>query len=122
MNRRRCLEPGCFVLSPGTRCEPHRLAKQRDRRYSRPAAERDFYSSRSWRALRLETLEAAGYRCEARTLPDGQFCGAPAATGGHVIPVRQRPDLGLEPANVFASCARHQNLAQTRPPGALLPR
>jgi len=111
-----------MAATPGTRCEPHRLAKQRDRRYTRPAAERVFYWSRSWRALRLATLEAAGYRCQSRLLPDGRFCGDPASTGGHIVAFRQRPDLGLDPANVISQCRHHQGLAQSRLPGALLPR
>ncbi|TAL12959.1 MAG: hypothetical protein EPO00_01260 [Chloroflexota bacterium] len=109
-------------MTMGARCEPHRLAHERARREHRDPAETQFYGSAAWQRLRAEVLDDAGGRCETRVEPDGRACGAPADSAGHLIPWRQRPDLGLDRANVAAQCRRHQALAIHRAPGALVPR
>src|SRR5436190_12697628 len=110
---RPCLERSCrAVAAPGeARCTYHRLAHERQRRAMRDPHELRFYGSADWQRLRAEVLADAAYMCEAQTLSDGAFCNEPANTAGHIVPWRQRPDLGLERDNVRAECRRHQRLA-----------
>jgi len=65
-----------------------------------------FYGSPAWKAARRSVLIKAGYRCSA--------CGTPVAGKGqarvdHIVPVKQRPDLALSPANLRVLCVPCDN-------------
>lgn len=118
---RACLSCSRLIRS-GSRCPDCQRAKWRAKEATRNPRERQLYGSATWQKLRLRVLEAADGRCQAPTQPDGRLCGLPCDTVGHVIPLRQRPDLALEPSNLRAECRSHQRYAQVHPPGALMPR
>jgi 5-methylcytosine-specific restriction endonuclease McrA len=49
-----------------------------------------------WRRVRLKVLERDAWTC--------RYCGRPANTVDHVVPLSDRPDLALEPSNLVAAC------------------
>jgi 5-methylcytosine-specific restriction protein A len=69
------------------------------------AGEKRFYSSRTWRAMRLQILERDQYVC--------MICGLPTIPGSptvgmrpvvdHIVPLRVRPESALDPDNLRAS-------------------
>jgi len=66
------------------------------------------YDTGAWKAARRAALKRAGYRCAV--------CGASVAHRGasrvdHIQPVRTRPDLALNPANLRVLCVLHDNQA-----------
>jgi len=66
------------------------------------------YDTGAWKAARRAALKRAGYRC--------CVCGASVAHRGasrvdHIQPVRTRPDLALNPANLRVLCVLHDNQA-----------
>jgi 5-methylcytosine-specific restriction endonuclease McrA len=90
------------LLERGRRCEPCRVMYERGRKAARPSWEVALYTSRPYRALRLEVLNEAGWRCH--------WCNAPADTVDHVRKVRERPDLGLSRDNLVAACRSCQEI------------
>jgi 5-methylcytosine-specific restriction endonuclease McrA len=107
--RRPCLGlPGrpCGALSAASRCRPCHLAYQRARTAARPAWERAVYGSRGYKRLRRTVLEEEGWTCH--------WCGGPATTADHTIPVRVRPDLGAERSNLVAACRSCQEKRKVR--------
>ena len=128
--KRACLGPAPRVpcpyraLTSQTRCEPCGRERERQRSAAPTAFERRIYDGIAWQRLRAQVCAEAGGRCEALVYSDSgpRRCNDYPVTGGHIIPVRQRPDLGLVRSNVRAECRRHQNLSRGREPGAVLPR
>jgi len=98
---RPCRQPGCrLTVRGGGYCPAHvRTAygsphQRRARADLAKGPDRQFYSSKPWRALRAEVLKEEPYcRCG---------CGKPSDTVDHTIPRSERPDLELDRANVRA--------------------
>jgi 5-methylcytosine-specific restriction endonuclease McrA len=68
--------------------------------------------SRQWRALRLRILARDGHTC--------QYCGQPANTVDHVLPVNQHPDQALSPDNLVAACKTCNSRKGSRSEGVFL--
>ena len=81
MPKRICLECGRAIPS-GSRCSDHR---SRRRTFGRP-----------WRRLRETILERDGFLC--------RYCGGPANTVDHVVPVERGGSH--DPLNLVAACSR----------------
>ena len=56
-----------------------------------------------WKRVRPVILARDGYRCYVRG------CTTPATTVDHIVPISEAPHLRLEPANLRASCSRHNS-------------
>ncbi len=69
-----------------------------------------FYQSAPWKKLARAVVEAAN-RCA--------YCGASDVplTADHVLTLRRRPDLRLEPSNLVAACRSCQLRKQYGPDG-----
>jgi len=93
MTLRPCLD--CGVPTRGSRCPDCRRRYQRQYDATRPAAD-GVYSTAAWQRLRRRVLEEEAYTCH--------YCHRLASVADHVIPLRLRPDLGLERSNLVASC------------------
>ena len=106
--KRPCLT--CGIPTTRTRCPEHTRAKYRERQATRPLFEVQLYASADWRRLADAVVEAAD-RCH--------WCGTSRLvvplTADHVLTVRNRPDLALEPGNVVAACRSCQNIRIRRP-------
>jgi 5-methylcytosine-specific restriction endonuclease McrA len=74
----------------------------------RPQYERQLYGSAPWQHLRNAVL-ASATGCA--------WCGSTTAplTADHVLTVRDRPDLALDPANVVPACRSCQERRKHRP-------
>lgn len=59
-------------------------------------------AGRPWRRIIAYVIERDGGLCQLRLAG----CTLYATTGDHIIPVKYRPDLELDPGNVRASCQR----------------
>ncbi len=82
------------------RCLPCRSTKERARNRRR-SEEMGLYSSRAWKELRRRVVDAA-VACHWCHATDTKL------TADHILRVRVRPDLALEPSNIVASCASCQ--------------
>ena len=91
---RPCTTPGCPALTSGGRCGMHR--QQADRNYRRSRPDDSFYHGAAWRRLRRTFLDAN---------PLCINCGGEANTVDHIVPLRERPDMALEPTNLRPMCA-----------------
>lgn len=78
-------------------CQRERAMRAKDHRAG--ARERGY--DRAWEAL------AAKHR---RAHPRCVECGAPAQAVDHVLPVRERPDLRLDPSNLQSLCRSHHQV------------
>lgn len=98
---------GALISVTARRCGECQRGELRRKQAARPEGEHAFYSSAAWQRLRREVLADA----EACA-----WCGATGVklTAGHVEPMRQRPDLALEPSNVAPSCRSCQIRVQRR--------
>lgn len=72
----------------------------------------------AWRALR-DRVVAEEPLCWLR-YPD--LCTTVSTTADHVIPIRQRPDLGMDRANLRGACRPCNNHRKDRPPPTPQPR
>src|SRR5262245_10451089 len=93
--RRACREPRCpgFALPGKARCVVHQGARD-----AALAARRlRFYDTYAWRQLSRARLAAN---------PVCVDCGGRATDADHVLSVRERPDLALDPDNVVSRCRR----------------
>lgn len=108
---RPCCHPGCSrLVSNGSYCAEHQqLADHRraeqlkgaNKRYNRTRDESDkFYSTAAWRRFRDYILitRPLCVDCEAQGLV------VPAVVVDHLKPYKERPDLGLDEANVRGLC------------------
>ena len=100
--KKPCLAPRCAGFAePGkSRCPAHQREAWREQNARRPRELRAFYDSAEWRQLRVAHLEL---------YPECQDCAAagratPAHSVDHVLPLRDRPDLALEPSNLKSLC------------------
>lgn len=101
--KKPCATQGCpaLVAEPGrSRCPAHQRAEWREQNARRPRGLRQFYDSPEWRQLRAAHLEL---------YPECQDCSTagrttPAAQVDHVVRLRERPDLALEPSNLKSLC------------------
>lgn len=108
-SKKPCAKPGCPNLAKTgqTYCSEHRedkkkLKRQRDKEYNkkRDLKLRKFYSSGRWRKVRNRYI---------RKHPLCEYCKekdevTPATEVDHVIPVKVRWDLRLDPENLKSSC------------------
>jgi 5-methylcytosine-specific restriction protein A len=99
---RACLVPGCprFAANRG-RCLQH--WRQREQAYN--ARRLGFYLTPEWKRLSAQ-VRAENPTCAA--------CGAPSEQADHLISVRQRPDLALDPSNIQALCRRCHSARTSR--------
>lgn len=92
LTARVCAEDGCgatgYPVGPGWRCPDH--ASNRPRSPSSCAT-----GNSKYKRIRREILKSN---------PPCHYCGAPATTVDHVIPVAQRPDLAEDRANLVPAC------------------
>jgi 5-methylcytosine-specific restriction endonuclease McrA len=79
---------------------PRQPAKQYETTDTRKA-DKSFYKSPEWRAVRLAVLIAALFACAD--------CGGKADHVHHIIERKHRPDLALEPSNLQAVCRECHN-------------
>ena len=72
-------------------------ARQQQRQYDqrRPSRRKRGLYDRTWMKLRLIFLQEHPLCCE---------CGRPAGEVDHKIPISERPELRLDPANLQAMC------------------
>jgi 5-methylcytosine-specific restriction protein A len=100
--RRPCGAPRCAGFAdPGrSYCTAHQRESWRQQNAQRPRELRAFYDSPEWRSLRAAHLELhpACEDCEA----SGR--ATPATQVDHVLPLRSRPELALEPSNLRSLC------------------
>ena len=112
--KRSCLGyPGyrCGRLVEGaSRCTPCQQAVYRARNHNRPPGERQFYGSSQWKRLASAVVDVADACAICRTPKH-----LTRLTGGHLIPIRERPDLALDPGNVAAVCVPCQSRQKLRP-------
>jgi 5-methylcytosine-specific restriction protein A len=89
--------PRGHIVPAGKRCARCLAAyEQRRRRDPAARARQDFYGSGDWKRFRASILAARPW-CE-------EGCGQPSNEVAHIVPLRQRPDLALDPHNVRALC------------------
>jgi len=110
-----CTEPGCPRLVQSGRCATHKRQHARAYEARRPdrTAVLEFYRSSAWRNLRDEVLAEH---------PACADCGALATQVDHVIALRDRPELGVERANLRPLCRRchsRRTLAASRERGGV---
>lgn len=93
-----CAEQGCKTLiAAGTYCNNH---KRRKKKKAWQPINKSFYRSQAWYDLKdycYERDRGCCVRCS-------KFVFGKQAHHHHVIPVRIRPDLKLDPKNVVTSC------------------
>lgn len=106
--KKRCNKINCSTLIDisETYCDEHKqeVNRQYDKiRYSTEEGMKykRFYNSKSWKSLRYQTLLHSGFTC-AR-------CGREANIGDHIIPIKVRWDLRLEPSNIQSMCFECHN-------------
>lgn len=75
---------------------------------------KDPRDSRQWRALRLSILARDGHTCG--------YCGQPANTVDHIIPVKTNPDLAMNPENLISACKPCNSAKGSRSEGLFLQR
>ena len=75
---------------------------------------KDPRDSRQWRALRLRILARDGHTCA--------YCGQPANTVDHVLPVRKHPDQAMNPENLISACTKCNSAKGSRSHGVFLAR
>lgn len=90
-----CLGCGTLV-SPGPRCSACRRAAEATYDRTRPA-HHALYRTNAWRVLSAE-IRAGATRCHWCLKPTRRL------VADHVIPLEERPDLGLDRSNLVASC------------------
>jgi 5-methylcytosine-specific restriction endonuclease McrA len=66
-----------------------------------PRKPKRLHSSTRWKTLRLAILERDEWRCYV------EGCERRASTADHVIPASEAPHLFFDPANLRASCPKH---------------
>jgi 5-methylcytosine-specific restriction endonuclease McrA len=97
-------------ITKGSRCPDCRRGKERERQRTRDPLPVRVYASTEWRRLARAVVDGAD-RCA--------WCGTSAAlvklTADHIYPVRERPDLAIEPSNVVAACRGCQERRKQRP-------
>lgn len=69
-----------------------------------PSKQRDFYSTHTWRKIRLQILERDGYVCQIRR----KGCTDIATQVDHIVPVT-KGGAKYDPRNLRASCAKCNN-------------
>jgi 5-methylcytosine-specific restriction endonuclease McrA len=96
MMRRHCLTPGCHEFAdPGkSYCAAHRAQKQRRLDVERGSPAARGYDSQ-WAKFSKAILERDGHTCG--------WCGRPATTTDHVIPLAHG-GARLDPTNAVAAC------------------
>lgn len=108
MLKRPCLD--CGTPTTGSRCPEHTRAKYRERQRTRDPIPVQVYATAAWRRM-ADAVVAEADACH--------WCGTPAyvakLTADHIHPIRERPDLALEPSNVVAACLSCQNRRRGRP-------
>lgn len=99
---KQCGRNGCdVVLRPGEKCPDHPHGWHgRPRTASSEAT--SGANTTTWRKLRADVLEAAGYACQIRY--EG-ICTGYATTVDKIIPAARRRDLARSRANLRAACA-----------------
>lgn len=104
-----CLSCRRLIPSGRSRCQDCTRAKERARNQRR-APEMQFYQSAPWKKLSRATLEGAT-ACA--------HCGAvnEPLSADHLLTIRSRPDLALEPTNVVPACRSCQLRRQYSPGG-----
>jgi 5-methylcytosine-specific restriction endonuclease McrA len=75
---------------------------------------KDPRDSRKWRALRLRILSRDGHVCG--------YCGQPADTVDHILPVRKHPDQAMNPDNLISACKPCNSAKGSRSQGVFLAR
>ena len=108
MTMKPCLT--CGRPCHGSRCPEHARpvlqAQWRRGNAIRDPFARQLYASSEWQRLARSVVDGATgcawcHRTPAQLVRDRR---SPRLTADHVIPVRVRPDLALEPSNVVAAC------------------
>ena len=61
-----------------------------------------------WRRIRLEILERDGHTCA--------YCGGPAGSVDHVLPISTHPHLAVDETNLVACCGRCNRIKAARSP------
>ena len=75
---------------------------------------KDPRDTRKWRALRKSILARDSYTCG--------YCGQPADTVDHVLPVRKHPDQAMNPENLISACRACNSKKGSRSQGVFLAR
>jgi hypothetical protein len=108
--RRSCLSCGRLIPAKMSRCVECQHARWRQSNQRRPRFEVELYASAAWKRLASSVVLSAD-RCH--------WCGTSAylvkLTADHILTVRDRPDLAVEPSNVVASCRSCQERRKQRP-------
>lgn len=95
-----CAEQGCKTLiSSGRYCENHKRRKKSKPVYSK---NKSFYRTQAWydlKAFCYQRDKGCCVRC-------GKFVFGKHAHHHHIIPIRVRPDLKLDPDNVVTCCSK----------------
>jgi 5-methylcytosine-specific restriction endonuclease McrA len=75
---------------------------------------KDPRDSRKWRALRKTILARDSYACG--------YCGQPADTVDHILPVRKHPDQAMNPENLISACRACNSAKGSRSEASFLAR
>lgn len=115
---RPCNQPGCpdLVRPPDRYCKAHTWTDEQRRQYNR-ARNRDrhreydrtkrdreakrFYDSTAWKRLRIIVLQRDNYLCQ-QCLLNRKI--TPAEHVDHIKPMREHPELRLDPENLRSLC------------------
>jgi len=105
-----CSYPGCAALVNRGRCNRHKkqpMDKERHKRYNtmRPRSD-SFYGTAAWKNARQSFRLEHPLCCECERM--GLI--RPMNVVDHIIPLKLRPDLALDPANLRSLCSRHHAL------------
>jgi 5-methylcytosine-specific restriction endonuclease McrA len=73
---------------------------------------KDPRDSRAWRELRKRILARDGYTCH--------YCGQPADTVDHILPVSKHPDQAMSPDNCVSACRTCNSRKGSRSQGSFL--
>lgn len=91
-----CYEQGCRTLvTTGRYCENH---KRRQR--NKGSNNKSFYNSQHWKDVKAFCYQ----RDQGKCTECGKFVYGHSAQHHHIVPIRERSDLKLDPNNITTLC------------------
>jgi len=106
-----CSYPGCGKVSQNSRCAKHQVVRKQDQRKAhqaynanRPESDK-FYGTAKWRKCRDAFIAEHPLCCDC----EERGLIVPADLVDHIIPYKERPDLGLDWDNLRSLCTASHN-------------
>ncbi|MCR2018076.1 MULTISPECIES: HNH endonuclease [Bacillus subtilis group] len=115
---RYCIHDGCrTLLEEGSYyCDQHRPRKKGRKQNKFQSANKSFYRSDAWKAMREYIYQRDGGTCNEC----GRFVFGQNAHIHHVIPISKQPELKLDETNLILLCpkchAKIENQEKQSPP------